>query len=85
MPPDDASRRANTSAGTVTKADSKAGTKPDTRLKTAKGCPVCGKPVEAASRPFCSERCRNVDLGRWLSGSYVIPASDEEDEGEPFP
>ena len=47
-----------------------------------KGCPVCGKPVVADSRPFCSERCRNVDLGRWLTGSYVIPASDEDDEAD---
>ena len=47
-----------------------------------KPCPICGKPATAASRPFCSERCRNVDLGRWLSGSYVIPASDDDDEAD---
>ena len=47
-----------------------------------KGCPVCGKPVVAESKPFCSERCRDVDLGRWLSGSYVIPASEQDDETE---
>jgi uncharacterized protein len=52
-------------------------------MKAAKkGCPVCGKPVVEASKPFCSERCRSVDLGRWLSGSYVIPASDTDDDGD---
>lgn len=36
-------------------------------------CPICAKPVEQAWRPFCSKRCGNVDLGRWLGGSYAIP------------
>jgi endogenous inhibitor of DNA gyrase (YacG/DUF329 family) len=43
-------------------------------------CPVCGKPASDASRPFCSERCRDVDLNRWLSGSYAIPGKEGEDE-----
>lgn len=47
-----------------------------------KGCPICGRPSAAETHPFCSERCRKVDLGRWLSGSYVIPARDNEDDGE---
>ncbi len=47
-----------------------------------KPCPICGKPALQATRPFCSSRCRDVDLNRWLSGSYVIPARDEEDEGD---
>jgi len=47
----------------------------------AKPCPICGKPAVEASTPFCSERCRDVDLNRWLSGSYAIPGkpTDEED------
>jgi len=45
-----------------------------------KSCPICGKPAVEASRPFCSERCRDVDLNRWLSNSYAIPG--REDEGE---
>jgi len=47
-------------------------------------CPVCKKPTEADYRPFCSRRCADVDLNRWMSGRYAIPASegDEEDEGE---
>jgi uncharacterized protein len=40
-------------------------------------CPICGKPT-AQARPFCSSRCRDVDLNRWLKGSYVIPGRDDE-------
>ncbi len=45
-----------------------------------KPCPICGKPATEASRPFCSERCRDVDLNRWLSNSYAIPGRKDEDE-----
>jgi endogenous inhibitor of DNA gyrase (YacG/DUF329 family) len=48
----------------------------------AKPCPICGKPAAEASRPFCSERCRDVDLNRWLSNSYAIPGRKDEDEEE---
>jgi endogenous inhibitor of DNA gyrase (YacG/DUF329 family) len=48
---------------------------------SAKPCPICGKPATEASHPFCSERCRNVDLNRWLSNSYRIPAAEDDDEG----
>lgn len=44
------------------------------------GCAICGKPVETAFRPFCSKRCSDVDLQRWLSGRYVVPGSGEDDE-----
>ena len=44
----------------------------------AKRCPICGQPAAEETRPFCSPRCRDVDLNRWLSGSYVIPARDDE-------
>jgi endogenous inhibitor of DNA gyrase (YacG/DUF329 family) len=46
----------------------------------AKKCPICGKPAVEASKPFCSERCRDVDLNRWLSNSYVVPAAKDDDE-----
>ena len=47
-------------------------------------CPICGKPVAADYRPFCSRRCADVDLGRWLTESYRIPADDADDvETEP--
>ena len=49
---------------------------------SAKKCPICGKPATEASRPFCSERCRDVDLNRWLSNSYAIPGRAEADEDQ---
>ncbi len=42
-------------------------------------CPICDKPADQAYRPFCSRRCSDVDLGRWLTGSYAIPAEEAED------
>ena len=48
---------------------------------TGRPCPICGKPAETAFRPFCSPRCADVDLNRWLSGIYSIEGiADEEDE-----
>jgi uncharacterized protein len=35
-------------------------------------CPICGKPAVARHAPFCSARCGQVDLGRWLNGRYVV-------------
>lgn len=50
--------------------------------KAASGpaCPICGKPRDAAFRPFCSKRCADIDLGRWLNERYTIPVTAEEDE-----
>ncbi len=45
-------------------------------------CTVCGKPVEPRFRPFCSERCKQVDLGRWLDGRYAVPGDPLEDGPE---
>lgn len=50
-------------------------------------CPVCDASVDlatAATPPFCSERCRLIDLGRWLDESYSVPEKprDDEDEGD---
>jgi endogenous inhibitor of DNA gyrase (YacG/DUF329 family) len=42
-------------------------------------CPICSKPTLADYRPFCSKRCADVDLQRWLVGRYAIPAAREED------
>jgi uncharacterized protein len=54
--------------------------------KTAKRatskCPICGKPADAVLRPFCSKRCADVDLHRWLSGVYVVPVTEDEEEDE---
>lgn len=52
--------------------------------RSGKPCPICGKPAVEKYRPFCSKRCADVDLNRWLSGAYAIPVTAEEDEdGEP--
>lgn len=52
----------------------------------ARRCAICGKPRETdAYRPFCSRRCADVDLQRWLSGAYVVPGEAVEDgEGGAF-
>lgn len=42
-------------------------------------CAICGKPQDQNYRPFCSKRCADVDLNRWLSGGYAIPAAEEDD------
>ena len=43
-------------------------------------CPICGKPAAETFRPFCSRRCADVDLNRWLSGVYAVPIKEDEDE-----
>ncbi|HLH94246.1 MAG TPA: DNA gyrase inhibitor YacG [Xanthobacteraceae bacterium] len=43
-------------------------------------CPICGKPAVTEFGAFCSRRCADVDLNRWLSGVYVVPGKAEEDE-----
>jgi endogenous inhibitor of DNA gyrase (YacG/DUF329 family) len=45
-------------------------------------CPICGKPAAREFRPFCSRRCADVDLNRWLSGVYAVPAKEDEEEDE---
>lgn len=50
-------------------------------------CPICKNPLpedEGAVRyrPFCSKRCAEIDLGKWLTGSYAIPATEGESEDE---
>jgi uncharacterized protein len=52
----------------------------DAGKASGKPCPVCGKPADPATQPFCSKRCRDVDLNRWLSGNYVIPGRDTDPE-----
>jgi endogenous inhibitor of DNA gyrase (YacG/DUF329 family) len=43
-------------------------------------CPVCKKPVVAQYRPFCSRRCSQIDLGKWLGESYRFEAPPDDDE-----
>ena len=42
-------------------------------------CAICGKEQDLKYRPFCSKRCADVDLNRWLSNGYAIPAAEEDD------
>lgn len=50
----------------------------------ARPCPICGKPSVQRYKPFCSARCADIDLGRWLKGSYVVPG-EPLDEAETAP
>jgi uncharacterized protein len=54
----------------------------EAEAKPARPCPVCGKPAQEHVRPFCSRRCADVDLHRWLSGTYRVPAVEQEDDSE---
>jgi endogenous inhibitor of DNA gyrase (YacG/DUF329 family) len=46
-------------------------------LSAVKTCPICKKPQDQRFRPFCSKRCADVDLSRWLKDSYAIPADEQ--------
>ncbi|MCP5432434.1 MAG: DNA gyrase inhibitor YacG [Alphaproteobacteria bacterium] len=53
-------------------------------------CPICRKPASGGYRPFCSKRCADVDLARWLGGTYAIPVVEEDgaenrEDGTPDP
>jgi endogenous inhibitor of DNA gyrase (YacG/DUF329 family) len=52
-------------------------------FRKRKPCPICKKPSEASHHPFCSNRCREVDLNRWLGGGYAIPVVDDESDPSP--
>jgi endogenous inhibitor of DNA gyrase (YacG/DUF329 family) len=54
--------------------------------KSGPSCPLCGRPRVQAYRPFCSARCRDVDLARWFGETYAVPAVEpgyEGDDGDP--
>ena len=46
-------------------------------------CPICGRPRLPAMRPFCSKRCADLDLAKWLNGEYAIPGAPAGDENVP--
>ena len=48
-------------------------------------CAICTKPQEQAYRPFCSKRCADVDLQRWFTGRYAVPAVENEAGAEDDP
>ena len=45
-------------------------------------CPMCNKETSPDFRPFCSKRCADVDLAKWLGGAYAIPSNDPDDADE---
>ncbi|NMD06513.1 MAG: DNA gyrase inhibitor YacG [Phyllobacteriaceae bacterium] len=47
-------------------------------LKPKRPCPICNKPSTQKFHPFCSNRCAQVDLSRWLGGRYAIPAVEND-------
>ena len=61
------------------------GGKEPVRLRPRRPCPICGKPSQQKYHPFCSGRCANVDLNRWLGGRYAVPAEEEPDPGDEAP
>ena len=75
-------RRARNKTKTGGGADTAAG-------QSRRGCPICRQPAQQRYRPFCSQSCADVDLGRWIGGDYRVPGnpvnalnSSEEEEGE---
>ena len=60
--------------------------KSDIPERRARPCPICKKMSVKDYHPFCSKRCADVDLNRWLNGSYAIPVEEEQwslPEGDP--
>jgi len=49
------------------------------RLRPRRPCPICKRPSLQKYHPFCSARCADIDLGRWLGGKYAIPAVEPPD------
>jgi len=48
-------------------------------------CPICGKPAVEGARPFCSRRCADVDLGRWFTEQYSVPAPPDDPDDDAAP
>lgn len=49
-------------------------------LTVKPACPICGKPQIRAFEPFCSKRCADIDLSRWLNGVYAVPGEPADDD-----
>jgi hypothetical protein len=64
----------------MTAGDKKSASKQPDLDKSNRPCPICDKPRSERYDPFCSKRCADVDLHRWLKGSYVIPGANAKPE-----
>jgi hypothetical protein len=49
-------------------------------IRTRRTCPICGKPASPHHRPFCSGRCADIDLGRWLKGNYRVETEEDPED-----
>ena len=47
-----------------------------------RACPICRKPARPEAKPFCSRRCADIDLGRWLGGAYAIAVAPDDETAE---
>jgi len=54
----------------------------DSPILPTRQCPICGKPAVQRYRPFCSARCAQIDLGRWLKGNYRIETDEAPDDSD---
>lgn len=54
----------------------------ETQKSPIKRCPECGKPTLEIYKPFCSKRCADIDLHRWMKGQYAIPVVEEDTSAE---
>ncbi|MEQ8824317.1 MAG: DNA gyrase inhibitor YacG [Filomicrobium sp.] len=56
----------------------------DARVGTGRPCPICKSPSVFKYRPFCSRRCADVDLSRWMTGKYAVAGgdADEDEDGD---
>jgi endogenous inhibitor of DNA gyrase (YacG/DUF329 family) len=57
----------------------------DNKNARTPACPICGRPRAAEHRPFCSRRCADVDLHRWLTTAYVISGREPGEDQEASP
>jgi uncharacterized protein len=64
----------------MTANDKKPAARQSDLTRSGRPCPICGKPRSEHYDPFCSKRCADVDLHRWLKGSYVIPGANAKPE-----
>ena len=52
---------------------------PQLPKRRARRCPICSRPPDTKFKPFCSKRCADLDLARWLDGKYAIPTGEADD------